>query len=47
MFKTSRLERAGFAARRSEAKARGKCRGIGVANYVDTATGMPRERAEV
>ena len=27
--------------------ARGKCRGIGVANYVDTATGAPRERAEV
>src|SRR5690606_8681263 len=26
---------------------RGKCRGIGVANYVDTATGVPRERAEI
>jgi carbon-monoxide dehydrogenase large subunit len=38
---------AGFAARRAEAKQRGKCRGIGVANYVDTATGVPRERAEV
>ena len=37
----------GFAARRAEAKTRGKCRGIGVANYVDTATGVPRERAEV
>jgi carbon-monoxide dehydrogenase large subunit len=37
----------GFAARRAEAAARGKCRGIGVANYVDTATGVPRERAEV
>ncbi len=37
----------GFAARRAEARARGKCRGIGVANYVDTATGVPRERAEV
>ena len=37
----------GFPARRAEAKARGKCRGIGVANYVDTATGVPRERAEV
>ncbi|HTD90539.1 MAG TPA: xanthine dehydrogenase family protein molybdopterin-binding subunit [Burkholderiales bacterium] len=37
----------GFAARRTEAKVRGKCRGIGVANYVDTATGIPRERAEV
>jgi carbon-monoxide dehydrogenase large subunit len=37
----------GFAARRTEAKRRGKCRGIGVANYVDTATGVPRERAEI
>lgn len=37
----------GFAARRAEAKARGKCRGIGVANYVDTASGVPRERAEL
>ncbi len=38
---------AGFAARRAEAKTRGKCRGIGMANYVDTATGAPRERAEI
>jgi aerobic carbon-monoxide dehydrogenase large subunit len=37
----------GFAARRAEAKARGRVRGIGVANYVDTATGAPREKAEV
>jgi aerobic carbon-monoxide dehydrogenase large subunit len=37
----------GFAARRAEAKARGKLRGIGIANYIDTATGVPRERAEV
>jgi len=37
----------GFLARRAEAKQRGKRRGIGVANYVDTATGVPRERAEV
>ena len=37
----------GFAARRAEAKKRGRCRGIGVANYVDTATGAPRERAEI
>src|SRR5262249_25164 len=36
----------GFAARRAEARARGKCRGIGVANYVDTASGVPRERGE-
>ena len=40
-------EWAGFAARRAEAKRRGKCRGIGVCNYVDTATGVPRERAEI
>jgi carbon-monoxide dehydrogenase large subunit len=37
----------GFAGRRTEAKARGRCRGIGVANYVDTATGAPREKAEM
>lgn len=37
----------GFPARRAEARSRGKCRGIGVANYLDTATGVPRERAEV
>ncbi|HTT79364.1 MAG TPA: xanthine dehydrogenase family protein molybdopterin-binding subunit, partial [Stellaceae bacterium] len=37
----------GFAARRGEARARGRWRGIGVANYVDTATGAPREKAEV
>ena len=37
----------GFPARRAEARKRGKYRGIGVANYVDTATGTPRERAEV
>jgi len=37
----------GFPARRAEAASRGKCRGIGIANYVDTATGVPRERAEV
>ena len=38
---------AGFPARRAEARARGKYRGIGVSNYVDTATGTPRERAEI
>jgi carbon-monoxide dehydrogenase large subunit len=36
-----------FPTRRAEAASRGKCRGIGVANYVDTATGVPRERAEI
>ena len=37
----------GFPARQRAAKKRGKLRGIGIANYVDTATGVPRERAEV
>jgi carbon-monoxide dehydrogenase large subunit len=37
----------GFSSRRDEARARGKLRGIGIANYVDTATGVPRERAEI
>jgi carbon-monoxide dehydrogenase large subunit len=36
-----------FAKRRADAKQRGLRRGIGVANYVDTATGVPRERAEI
>src|SRR5204863_6200947 len=36
----------GFPARRAKTKAGGKCRGIGVSNYVDTATGAPREKAE-
>jgi carbon-monoxide dehydrogenase large subunit len=38
---------AGFPSRRAKAKERGKYRGIGISNYVDTATGTPRERAEV
>jgi len=38
---------AGFPSRRAEAKSRGRLRGIGVANYVDTATGAPREKAEM
>ena len=36
-----------FPARRAAARARGKYAGIGISNYVDTATGTPRERAEV
>jgi len=36
-----------FAARRSESKARGKYRGIGIANYIEGAGGAPRERAEI
>jgi carbon-monoxide dehydrogenase large subunit len=37
----------GFPARKAEARARGKYRGIGLANYVDTATGIPREKARI
>ena len=37
----------GFAARRAEARARGKYRGIGLANYIETATGWPVERGEM
>jgi len=37
----------GFAARRAEAKKRGKLRGIGIGNYIEIAGGFPRERAEV
>ena len=38
---------AGFPARRAEAKARGKLRGIGLGNYIELTLGNPRERAEV
>jgi aerobic carbon-monoxide dehydrogenase large subunit len=38
---------AGYPVRRAQARARGKYRGIGISNYVDTATGTPRERAEI
>ena len=44
--RTGRLAGLSGAAGRRRAE-RGKCRGIGVANYVDTATGAPRERAEI
>jgi carbon-monoxide dehydrogenase large subunit len=37
----------GFPARRAAALARGRHRGIAVANYLDTATGVPRERTEM
>jgi len=37
----------GFEARRAESRKRGRCRGIGIANYVDTSTGAPRERADI
>ncbi|MBI3044426.1 MAG: xanthine dehydrogenase family protein molybdopterin-binding subunit [Betaproteobacteria bacterium] len=38
---------AGFERRRAESRNKRMCRGIGVANYVDTSTGAPRERADV
>jgi carbon-monoxide dehydrogenase large subunit len=37
----------GFPTRRAAALARGRLRGIGVANYLDTATGVARERTEM
>ena len=37
----------GFAQRKKQAEARGKRRGIGVANYVDTGTGVTRERTVI
>ena len=38
---------AGFEERRADAAKRGRCRGIGIANYVELNTGAPREQAEV
>ena len=37
----------GFAGRRNAARARGRHRGIAVANYVEITSGMPRERTEI
>jgi aerobic carbon-monoxide dehydrogenase large subunit len=37
----------GFAARKADARRRGRRRGIGIANYVEITTGVPRERAEL
>lgn len=37
----------GFDARRDESAARGRCRGIAVANYIEVTSGIPRERAEL
>ncbi len=37
----------GFAARRRESKKRGKLRGTGISNYVETPVGIPHERVEV
>jgi aerobic carbon-monoxide dehydrogenase large subunit len=38
---------AGFESRRTEARRRGRYRGIGVANYIELNTGFPRERAHI
>jgi carbon-monoxide dehydrogenase large subunit len=37
----------GFAARKEESRKRGKHRGIGLANYLESSAGAPRERAEI
>src|ERR1043166_6413762 len=37
----------GFAARRREAKRRGRLLGLGLANYVESSIGAPNERAEI
>jgi carbon-monoxide dehydrogenase large subunit len=36
-----------FASRRKEARRRGRCRGFGIANYIEIASGAPRERTEI
>jgi carbon-monoxide dehydrogenase large subunit len=38
---------AGFEARRAEARRRGRYRGIGLGNYIELNTGMPRERTQI
>ncbi len=37
----------GFPARQAESGARGRLRGLGLANYVESSTGAPKERAEI
>lgn len=38
---------AGFETRRVRSAARGKCRGIAIANYIEVTSGFPKERAEL
>jgi len=38
---------AGFAKRKRESRRRGRLRGIGISNYVETPVGIPHERVEV
>ena len=40
-------DRDGFPARRAMAEARGKLLGLGLANYVESSIGAPRERSEI
>ena len=42
-----KMDYAGFAARKAEAKARGKRRGLGIAYYLEATGGDPTERAEI
>lgn len=37
----------GFVARRAETEGRGRLRGLGLANYVESSIGAPRERSEI
>lgn len=37
----------GFSGRRAESEARGKCRGLGLSNYVETPVGFPREAVRI
>jgi carbon-monoxide dehydrogenase large subunit len=37
----------GFAERKKDSTSRGRLRGLGIASYMETSTGQPRERAEV
>ena len=37
----------GFPARRRDAKRRGKLAGLGLANYVESSIGAPKEQAQI
>jgi carbon-monoxide dehydrogenase large subunit len=41
------IDARGFKARRRDAKKRGRLRGLGICNFIETATGIPPERAVV
>ena len=43
----ARADWTGFETRRAEARRRGRYRGIGLANYIELNTGVPRERAQL